>query len=151
MTQTEVADRVVHEHTELQEYLLQWEAALMRLQDSSATESQGALEHLWRLVPYMDRELPRHFRVEEEEFFPAVEARHPKSAQTLVHFLVEHAEFARQWQTYKHALLYCDAVGKTQAACERGHWLIVRLRQHIREEEDALLPLLEAAGGVNVI
>lgn len=145
MIQTVVADRVVHEHTELQEYMLQWEAALMRFQDGSPTESQSALEHLWRLVPYLDKELPRHFRVEEEELFPAVEARHPESTQALVRFLVEHAEFARQWRAYKHSLLYCDTVGKTETAYERGLRLVGRLRQHIREEEEALLPLLEAA------
>ena len=145
MKQAEVADRVVHEHTELQEYMLQWEAALMHFQDGSPTESQIALAHLWRLVPYLDKELPRHFRVEEEELFPVVEARHPESTQALVHFLVEHAEFVRQWRDYKHALLYCDAVGKTETACERGLWLVGQLRRHIREEEDALLPLLEVA------
>ena len=48
MTSTELADRVVHEHTELQEYLLQWEAALLRLHEGSPAESEGALEHLDR-------------------------------------------------------------------------------------------------------
>ena len=145
MTSTELADRVVHEHTELQEYLLQWEAALLRLHEGSPAESEGALEHLWRLVPYLDTELPRHFRVEEEEFFPAVELRHPETTRSLVRFLAEHAEFARQWQSYKQALLYCDAVGKSQTAYDRGLWLLGRLRRHIQEEEEALLPLLESA------
>ena len=51
----------------------------------------------------------------------------------------------RQWRHYKQDLLYCDAVGVTQSARERGIELIGRLRQHIREEEAALLPLMEAA------
>lgn len=145
MTSTELADRVVHEHTELQEYLLQWEAALLRLHQGSRTEAESALEHLWRLVPYLDEELPRHFRVEEEQLFPAVEMRHPDTTRALVRFLAEHAEFARQWQSYKQALLYYDTVGRSQAAFDRGLWLMARLRRHIREEEEALLPLLESA------
>lgn len=143
MTATELTDRVVHEHTELQEYLMQWEAALLQLNANTFAESEHGFLRLWRLVPYLDKELPRHFRTEEEELFPAVEARHPDSAPALVNFLGEHADFARQWQAYKRELLYCDAVGETVRAYEFGTWLITRLRRHIQAEEDSLLPLVE--------
>lgn len=145
MTQTEVADRVVHEHTELQEYMLQWEAALLQFDAGDFTGWQRALEHLWKLVPFLDTELPRHFRTEEEQLFPCVEARHPDSGKAVAGFRGEHAELARHWRLYKQDLLYCDAVGSAQPARERGLELIGRLRQHIREEEESLLPLLEAA------
>jgi hemerythrin-like domain-containing protein len=145
MTETEIGDRVVHEHTELQEYLLQWEAALLQFEAGDFTGWQRNMEQLWRLVPFLDKELPRHFRTEEEQLFPRVEARHPDSVKALAGFLGEHAELARDWRLYKQDLLYCDAVGCTQPARESGLGLITRLRQHIREEEQALLPLLEAA------
>jgi len=145
MMQTEVVDRVVREHTEMQEYLLQWEAALLQLDSGDYTGWLRGIEHLWRLVPFLDAELPRHFRAEEEQLFPRVEARHPDAVKALAGFLGEHAELAREWRRYKQDLLYCDAVGVTQPARERGIELIGRLRQHIREEEAALLPLVEAA------
>jgi len=144
MEQVKVVDRVVQEHTELQEYLLQWEAALLQFDSGSFTGWQQGLEHLWRLVPFLDKELPRHFRTEEEQLFPRVEARHPDAGKALAGFQGEHAELARHWQLYKQYLLYCDAVGGTQPARERGLELIGRLRRHIQEEEEALLPLLEA-------
>ena len=144
MEQAEVVDRIVHEHTELQEYLLQWEAALLQFDSGRFTTWQQGLEHLWRLVPFLDNELPRHFRTEEDQLFPRVGAHHPDAVKALAAFQGEHAELARQWQRYKQDLLYCDAVGGTQPARERGLELIGRLRQHIQEEEAALLPLLGA-------
>jgi len=144
MEQAEVVDRIVHEHTELQEYLLQWEAALLQFDSGRFTAWQQGLEHLWRLVPFLDKALPRHFRTEEEQLFSRVEARHPDSVKTLAGFEGEHTELARHWRHYKQDLLFCDAVGGTQPARERGLELIGRLRRHIQEEEAALLPLMEA-------
>jgi hemerythrin-like domain-containing protein len=139
MKSAEIADRVVREHTELQEFLLQWEAALLQFDAADFTEWQRSVEQLWGLVPFLDKELPRHFRAEEEHLFPSVEARHPESLPALTGFIGE------QWRQYKQDLLYCDAVLSAQPARERGLGLVEGLRRHIREEEVALLPLLEAA------
>lgn len=143
MSQCAVIDQVVHEHTEMQEYLLQWEAALLQFDNREFAAWRQALEHLWALVPFLNRELPRHFRAEEEQLFSQVRTRHPETEPSLGVFCGEHAELARHWKLYKQALLYCDAVGCSEPARQRGLELIGRLRQHIREEEGALLPLLE--------
>ncbi len=143
MNEAEVIDRVVHDHTELQEYLRQWEAALMQLTASGFVESERGLRRLWKLVPFLDRELPRHFRTEEEDLFPRAKARDPGIAAALARFQMEHAEVTRHWHAYKQELLYCDAVGATRRAYESGNWLIERFRQHMKAEEETLLPLVK--------
>jgi iron-sulfur cluster repair protein YtfE (RIC family) len=143
MTVQEVVDRVVQDHAELRDHLRQWESGLAQLGARSFLESKRGLRQLRRLVPLLDKELPRHFRTEEEELFPNVEARHPDSAPALVHFLGEHADLARRWKDYKQELLYCDAVGETERALEQGTWLVAHLRQHMQAEQEALLPLVE--------
>lgn len=143
MERVEVLDRVVRDHTELQEYLRQWEAALMQLSAVGFHESQRGLQRLWGLLPFLDTELPRHFNTEEVELFPAVRARHPDSNSLVSRFLKEHAELAHQYHAYQQELLHCEDVQETGCVHELATAWIARLRQHMQDEEQALLPLVE--------
>jgi len=133
----------VMEHSEMQAQLAEWESALAQLTSGSFLESQRALQRLWRLVPFFEERMPQHFRREESEFFPALRARHPGEAAALARYSAEHAEFLRQWRTYRGELLYCDAVGETRGVYELGTRLVARLRQHMQDEELELMPLAE--------
>jgi iron-sulfur cluster repair protein YtfE (RIC family) len=138
-----IVERIVHDHSELDGRLDQWESALAQLSSSAFSEFERGLQRMWHLVPFFEREMPRHFREEETEFFPAVQTHHPENNPALTRFSAQHAVFTRQWQAYKLELLYCDAVGATQQVCELGTELIKHLRQHMRSEERELLPLME--------
>lgn len=120
----------------------EWESALAQLAAPGFAESQRGLERLWKLVPFFEKEVARHFRQEEAELFPAVEASPLGGVSALARFSGEHAEFNRQWQAYKRELLYCDAVGESRRVIELGGSIIHLLRQHIETEEAELLPLV---------
>lgn len=137
----EVVDRILHDHGEMQTRLADWEAALGQLTAPGFTESQRGLERLWKLVPFFEKEVARHFREEEAEWFRLVETDHPTSAPALARFSSEHAQFNRQWQAYKRELLYCDAVGETHRLSQLGGELIRLLRHHMQTEEAELVPL----------
>lgn len=141
METAKVMEQVVHDHGEMRTRLADWESALEQVTSSSFAESQRGLERLWKLVPFFEKEVARHFRKEEAELFPAVEAREPASTSALARFAREHAEFAKQWQAYKLELLYCDAVGESRRVHELGSGIIRLLRQHMDSEEAELLPL----------
>lgn len=140
---TGVVDRILSDHEEMRARLGDWEAGLAQLTASGFAESQRGLERLWKLVPFFEKEVARHFREEEADLFPALEASHAASSPALVRFASEHAQFTRQWQAYKRELLYCDAVGESRRVSELGSAIIHLLRQHMRTEEAELLPLLE--------
>lgn len=140
-----VVERVLQDHGEMRARLSDWEAALEQLASPAFAESQRGLEKLWRLVPYFEKEVARHFREEESGLYPRVEAEHPASHPALTRFAGEHAEFTRQWQAYKRELLYCDAMGETRRVGELGRAIVQLLRQHMQTEEAALLPLVAKA------
>jgi len=141
--QATVVERVMQDHVEMQGRLSDWEAALGLLASPAFAESQRGLEKLWQLVPFFEKEVARHFREEENDLYPLIEAEHASSHPTLTRFAGEHAEFNRQWQAYKRELLYCDAVGETRRVLELGRTIVQLLRQHMSREEAELLPLVE--------
>ena len=136
-----VVDSMVKEHSELHTRLGEWEDMLERLTGGSFHHSQLALEQLWRLVPYFEEELPRHFRHEEADLYPLLKEGHPNSATVLTRFSTEHADLLRQWTSYRTELLYSEAVGETHRLRELGFELIARLRQHMQDEELELMAL----------
>lgn len=136
-----VIDRVVSEYQEVLARLADWEAALAQLASGSYWEWKAGLDRLWRLVPFFEKEVPRHFQNEEKALFARVAARHADSDKALLHYSGEHTEFCRQWHNFRTELLYCDAVGETRHLCQSGAVLIAYLRRHMAEEERELLPL----------
>lgn len=138
-----VLERVMDDHGTLRERLREWESALAQLTSSAFSESERGLQRIWRLVPFFEKEVPRHFHDEEARLFPALEASHPHSNPALARFSAQHADFLRQWQAYKRELIYCDALRETRQVYELGTGLIGRLRQHMQSEEREFLPLLE--------
>lgn len=142
METTEVVNHVVQDHRIIHARLAEWEAALRQLTASAFSESQRGLQRVWRLVPFFEKEVSRHFRDEETRLFPAVTTQNPDSQKALARFAGEHNEFSRQWQAFKRELLYCDAEGETRRVCELGTGLICLLRRHMRDEEQELLPLV---------
>jgi hemerythrin-like domain-containing protein len=144
MTTAQIQDSVAQEHQELRAYLTQWEQALEQLTPSDFFETQRALQRLWRLLPYFEERLPRHFQMEEAQFYPRVEEAHPDCAPALARFLGEHARIARLWQSYKGELQYADAVGETRRLFEQGHELVQLVRQHMANEEQELGALPQA-------
>lgn len=143
--QTTVVERVLHDHVEMHARLSDWEAALAQLASSGFTDSQRGLQKLWQLVPFFEKEVARHFREEEADLYPRVDAGHPQREALLGGFAGEHAEFNRQWQAYKRELLYCDAVGETHRVLELSAAIVQLLRQHMLREEAELLPLVAKA------
>lgn len=137
--QITIQDRILHEHSQLQSRLSEWEAALAQLNTSVFSDSQHGLQRVWRLVPFFERELPRQFQEEEVEWFPAIEASQPDANTAVARFVGEHAEITHQWQDYKRELLYCDAVGDTRRVYELGSRLVCLLRRHLQSEEAAFL------------
>lgn len=140
---TEVVDHMLRDHGEMHNRLTDWESALLQVVSASFAESQRGLEKLWKLVPFFEKEVARHFRDEEAGLYPLVERSSPPSSPALAHFARQHREFTRQWQDYKRELLYCDAVGETRRVAELGHALIHFLRHHMLAEEAELLRLVE--------
>src|SRR5574342_345113 len=106
MQQATAVDSMVKEHSELHTRLAEWEEALGRLTGGSFYHSQLALQQLWRLVPFFEEELPRHFRHEEADLYPSLKAGRPNSAVVLKRFAQEHAELLREWKNYRAELLY---------------------------------------------
>lgn len=141
METADLVEQVVREHVEMRSRLAEWEAGLAQLAAGGLLEFQDSLQRLWRLVPFFEEEVGRHFREEEAELFTAVQAHHPTSGPALARFAAEHARFARHWQEYRWELLCCDTVAETPGLCALGRWLIRLLRQHMQEEEEELLPL----------
>jgi len=137
-----IVDRILHEHGEMRARLADWEGALQQLGSPGFAEWQRGLERLWRLVPFFEREVARHFREEEAELYPQVESDPAGRPARLGQFAAEHAEFSRQWQAYKRELLYCDAVGETRRVIELGTGMVELLRRHMQTEEAELLPRL---------
>ena len=129
--QTTVVERVLHDHVEMHARLSDWKAALGLLASPAFAESQRGLQKLWQLVPFFEKEVARHFREEENDLYPLIEAEHAASHPLLTRFAGEHAEFNRQWQAYKRELLYCDAVGETHRVLELGAAIVQLLRQHM--------------------
>jgi len=76
-TLTLAVDSVVREHSDLHARLAEWEEALAQLEGGGFRRSQVALQQLWRLVPFFEEEVPRHFRHEEGDFFVALKQRYP--------------------------------------------------------------------------
>ncbi|MGH9778263.1 MAG: hemerythrin domain-containing protein [Candidatus Acidiferrales bacterium] len=140
-TLTLAVDSVVREHSDLHARLAEWEEALAGLENRNFQRSQAALQKLWRLVPFFEEEVPRHFRHEEGEFHAALKVRYPDSAKLLAKFAGEHAEWTRGWRDYRMELLYADAVGETNRLYELGTELVARLRRHMQDEELELVVL----------
>ena len=140
-TLTLAVDSVVREHGDLHARLAEWEEALAQLEGGGFQRSQTALQKLWRLVPFFEEEVPRHFRHEEGDFHPAMKERYPDSAKLLARFVGEHADWMREWRDYRMELLYADAVGETNRLYELGTELIARLRRHMQDEELELVVL----------
>ena len=136
-----VVDSMVKEHSELHTRLGEWENTLGRLTGGSFYHSQLALQQLWRLVPYFEEELPRHFRHEEDNLYPPLKEGHPHSASVLTRFSHEHADLLGQWKSYRSELLYSEAIGETHRLRELGFELISRLRKHMQDEELELMAL----------
>ncbi|HXE74738.1 MAG TPA: hemerythrin domain-containing protein [Candidatus Xenobia bacterium] len=136
-----VMDSVVKEHGELHERLGKWEKTLGRLTGGTFFQARTALEQLWRLVPYFEEELPRHFRREESDLYPSMKEGYPATAEALKRFATEHAELLRLWKDYRGELLYSDAIGETHRLRELGVELIARLRQHMQDEELEMVAL----------
>lgn len=136
-----VVDSMVKEHSELHTRLGEWEDMLGRLTGGSFYHAQLALQQLWRLVPYFEEELPRHFRHEEADLYPPLKEGHPNSAVVLKRFSGEHADLLRQWKNYRNELLYSEAIGETHRLRELGAELIARLRKHMQDEELELVGL----------
>ena len=128
-------DSMVKEHGELHERLGEWEKTLGRLTGGTFFQARTAIDQLWRLVPYFEEELPRHFRREEADLYPSLKEEHPAAAYVLKRFTADHAELLRQWKNYRGELLYSDAIGETHRLREMGAELIARLRQHMQDEE----------------
>lgn len=143
MDTAEVVDCVVHAHGEMQARLQEWEAALEQLTASDFSTSQRGLQRVWRLVPFFNKEVPRHFHDEETRLFPVLARRDPAHQNALARFQREHQEFRRQWREFMLELLYSDAVGETRRVYELSASMIRLLREHIQREEQELLPLLE--------
>ena len=140
-TLTLAVDSVVREHSDLHARLAEWEEALAGLENRNFHRSQLALQRLWRLVPFFEEEVPRHFRHEEGEFHAALKERYPDSAPLLAKFVGEHAQWTREWRDYRMELLYADAVGETNRLYELGTELVARLRRHMQDEELELVVL----------
>ncbi|HSC77038.1 MAG TPA: hemerythrin domain-containing protein [Candidatus Acidoferrales bacterium] len=136
-----VVDSMVKEHSELHERLGEWETMLGRLTGGTFFQSRAALEQLWRLVPYFEEELPRHFSREESDLYPPLKEEHPGATPVLKRFSVEHTELLRLWKNYRAELLYSDAIGETHRLRELGSELIAGLRQHMQDEELELVGL----------
>jgi len=146
-TLTLAVDSVVREHSDLHARLAEWEEALAQLEGGGFRRSQVALQQLWRLVPFFEEEVPRHFRHEEGDFFVALKQRYPDSERLLGRFAGEHAEWTREWRDYRMELLYADAVGETNRLYELGTELIARLRRHMQDEELELVVLARQQQG----
>jgi len=136
-----VVDSMVKEHSELHTRLGEWEDVLGRLTGGSFYHAQLALQQLWRLVPYFEEELPRHFCHEEADLYPPLKEGHPNSAAVLKRFCGEHADLLRQWKSYRNELLYSEAIGETHRLRELGAELIAGLRKHMQDEELELVGL----------
>src|SRR3989304_2358644 len=74
-----VVERVMHDHVEMHVRLSDWEAALGLLASPAFAESQRGLQKLWQLVPFFEKEVARHFREEENDLYPLIEAEHAVS------------------------------------------------------------------------
>ena len=136
-----VVDSMVKEHSELHARLAEWEETLGRLTGGSFYHSQLALQQLWRLVPFFEEELPRHFHHEEADLYPPLKEGHPNSSSVLNRFSQEHLDLLRQWKNYRSELLYSEAIGETHRLRELGAELISGLRQHMQDEEMELVAL----------
>jgi hemerythrin-like domain-containing protein len=99
---------------------------LKRATDRSAESARDGFLEFWRT------EGQHHFRVEEEVLLPAFTPRDAAGEAAVARVLDEHADLRRRAQ---------ELTGELGALHELG----VRLKAHIRHEENVLFPLVEQA------
>ena len=142
-------DVLRHEHDRAQERIALLRAASLCLRLGSTTPGSAiwdkGVDHLAKVLEFIDKDIALHFRREEDVLFPLLERHlaHEKSPMLLL--LGEHDEF---WAL--------DAQLKDQLAqlrdCPPGEEIAARvqdlagrlehmLQEHIRKENESLLPL----------
>jgi hemerythrin-like domain-containing protein len=112
------------------------------------TPLQGrGLNHLHKILEFFDKDVTLHFRREEEVLFPALErhmAAEKSPAKMLLH---EHDDWRELYRRLKEIVAGIEAggVGSTEAlsveAQEVNGAIQHLLREHIKKENESLLPL----------
>lgn len=108
------------------------ESLLQRLQQTTGTEQGDVLTRIWRLVF-------RHAYAEETVLWPVIRAVLPGGDALTLQVEREHQEINE---------LAAALDGRSATAGDRGQLIsrvVVLLRQDVRDEEDVLLPRLQAA------
>jgi hemerythrin-like domain-containing protein len=115
---------------------------------TAALEERGT-NHLVKVLEFFDRDLRTHFRREEEVLFPAMENHLGRDKSPTRLLLAEHEQIWRAYDELKAgvARLQQETGSKLQAVAleveQTARKLEVMMSDHIRKENDTLLPLAE--------
>lgn len=119
--------------------------------NSLGTESplqDRGLNHLRKIIEFFDKDVILHFRREEEVLFPALE-KHTGSENSPAKMLAgEHQEWRKQFERLKVTAASLETAGEgdnTEALSEEAQEINSKiehlLREHIKKENESLLPL----------
>lgn len=149
-TAAEPLEILKREHTRVLESLGLFRAAglclkLGELAPTSAIRDKG-IDHLRKVLDFFDGDVGLHFRREEEVLFPEMEKRLGTEKSPTRMMMAEHAQVWERYNLLKEKLAELEADGQRsgEIAVEVetiGGELEKLLREHIKKENDTLLPL----------
>ena len=119
---------------------------LGNLTPQSAIKEKGR-EHLSKALDFFDKDVGLHFRREEEILFPALEKRLGAEKSPTRLLLEEHGEVWRWYTRLKKKLVELHGEGSEYSAAipaevrDISSHIEHLLREHIKKENEALLPL----------
>ena len=103
--------------------------------------------HLEKVIEFFDKDVQRHFRLEEDVLFPAIN-RHLEAEKNPTQLLLrEHAEWRRLYQNLKEKTAQLKTDGSENADAVSAEIQRINteiehlLREHIKKENESLLPL----------
>ena len=145
------------EHDRAQEKISLLRAASLCLKLGAATAGSPiwgkGIDHLAKVIEFIDKDIRLHFRREEEVLFPLLEKHLGLEKSPTRLLLGEHGEI---WQVFaqlqgKLAGLQGDACQSNEAVAEQVQEISSRvehlLNEHIKKENESLLPLAKGLLG----
>lgn len=142
MSGREILDGFLHEHAELRDRLLTWQAALAHIARGNYEQSRTGVSVLIEMCRVLERVSAHHLREEETVLYPAIEHKLPRLRGLLAEFQQEHDVFRQRFEDFRQELNRFNASGELRHLPQLGQEIAQSLRQHMEREERELLPLV---------